>query len=225
MLEVLPSLVPLMIGSAILPTWISLILLSLRSPGGTTKALSFVSAVTAVRLLQGLGAGDLLRKAAGLVRGLESWHLIPAMVLVAGVILVGVGIHGLIRGGRRGDQPPRWNGLLRGAGATKYGAAGVVLILTSPRQWVLTLAAVGVIRDSDLSVVQEVTTFLIFTAGAESLILAPIVWARINRDHPHKHLPHRRRWFPRDGRRLAGAGSVLIGAYLLWHGITALFGD
>lgn len=222
--EVLLPLVPLMLGSAILPSWISLIVLLLRSPRGTTKALSFVSAVTAVRLLQGLGAGEVLRKAAGLVHGLDVVHLIPAMVLLAGVILIVVGIHGLIRGGRRADQPPRWYGLLREAGALKCGAAGAVLILISPRQWVLTLAAVGVIRDSNLSVAQEVVTFLIFTAGAESLILAPIAWGLINRDRPHKHLAHHGPWFRRGRRWLAGVGSILVGAYFLWRGIAALFG-
>jgi hypothetical protein len=218
--ELLLSLVPLVIGSAVLPTWISLIVLLLRTPHGTAKALSFVAAVTAVRLLQGAGAGGLLRSARGVVHHLDGFSLRPAMFLVAGVLLVGMGAHGLLRGARSVDRPPRLYGPLREAGALKCAAAGTVLILASPRQWMLTLSAVDMIQHAGLGVMRDVLAYLAFTAGAVSLILAPILWALIKRDSAFSHPVLSRPRLRHGIRRLADIGSILIGAYFLWHGIT-----
>lgn len=223
MLDVLLALVPLMVGSAVLPTWISLVVLLLRGPRGITKALSFVGAVTAVRLLQGLGGGHLFRGGGG-IQHVGGWPLLPGLLLVGGGILVGIGIHGLMSGARLANRPPAWFGPLRRAGPLKCAAAGLILILASPRQWVLTLSAVGLIREAGLGGIEGLIAFLIFTAGAESLTLAPIVWALIHREHMHRGLEDSNLWLLRNGRRIAGAVSIVVGAYFIWQGMTGMSG-
>ncbi len=55
------SLVPLIIGSAVLPLQLIVTLVLLRSPSGLRSGAAFVCGMTATRLLQGLLLGILLQ--------------------------------------------------------------------------------------------------------------------------------------------------------------------
>jgi hypothetical protein len=62
------ELLPLIVGAAVLPLWIIIALLLLRSEGGTSKAFAFAVGAMAVRVLQGILFGFVFGAAAG------GWH-------------------------------------------------------------------------------------------------------------------------------------------------------
>ena len=60
MLDLWTTLIPLILGSAILPVQVTVTILLLRSGGGRSAAVAWVSGMTAVRLVQGILFGLVL---------------------------------------------------------------------------------------------------------------------------------------------------------------------
>ena len=64
MSNVLVSLLPLILGAAVVPIWIIMVLFLLRSEGGLLKAAAFAAGAIIVRLVQGILFGYVFGAAA-----------------------------------------------------------------------------------------------------------------------------------------------------------------
>src|SRR5215203_5163835 len=112
--ELWTALLPLAIGSALIPIEIALTIVLLRSQGGVPKALAWVGGMTVVRLAQLIVLGSVIRVAVDDGQGGTS--------IVEGTILLVVGVVFLVVAARKAtDQPdedappPGWMTVLDGA--------------------------------------------------------------------------------------------------------------
>jgi Sap, sulfolipid-1-addressing protein len=220
MVTVLIYLIPLIIGSIAMPTWILLVVLLLSRSHRILEAVSFVAGVTAVRLAQGIIFGGIL-----------SVYSVPAyrkeMGIVASIFLILTGILlwlAAAREWRKAPRPeaplPRWLSLVSSLTPLRTFVVGALLVLTSTRAWLFTLAAASLIGQANLRPLQDVIAYLYYVIGANLLIVTPIVISLTS----SAHFEAGAHWLELHNRSIVIAVSAIVGSIFLWRGIAGIAG-
>jgi hypothetical protein len=178
MSDLVVTLIPLAIGSAVVPIQIIITILLLRSPGGRITAVAWVAGMTAIRLLQGLVFG-LLLGARGDPAGEDGGSSVLASVvlLVLAIMFYVVAARQLLKHPDDDAPPPKWMAMLDGVSPGRAFLLGVGLVAISAKFWVFTLGAIAAIGDAGLGMGGSVVAFLLFVALAESIHLAAVGFA------------------------------------------------
>ncbi|MDX2228152.1 MAG: GAP family protein [Leptolyngbyaceae cyanobacterium bins.349] len=169
------DLLPMMLGSALAPVWIIIVLLILKGPNGWVKAIAFVTGITLVRLLQGILVGYLLRSASGIESANGSSPIVSTLLLVLGILLLIAAAKKLMNEADPDAPPPKWMSAFDQADPCTILGMGALGTLIAPKLWVFTLAAIGVILKASLDLAAELKIFLMYVLGAQSLILLPLL--------------------------------------------------
>lgn len=223
MASILIQLLPMLLGSALVPILIILMLLILRSPGGVVKGVAFVTGATLVRLIQGLAFGYLF--GASDATGQESAGPSPAiaaLLLVLGLLLLITALKAYRSEPDPDAPPPKWMTMMDGASATKTWGLGVVLTLVAAKMWVFTLSAIGTIKDAALGNAASIVAFLIYVLAAESLLLLPLLLCILAPQRSQTLLKRASDWLTVYNRPITIAVSLLFGTLFTWKGIAAL---
>jgi hypothetical protein len=211
--SVLIQLVPLVIGSIAIPSWVLLVLALLSSGRGTVEAIAVAVGVTTVRILQGIAFGTIL-SAYDLNRHLVSpGVIVSALLIVLGVLMWAMALRQIFQ--KDDLQLMRMVGALTPVRALGLGA---LLVVTSTRAWIFTLAALGVIEAAELDIAPSIIAYLLYVLGAEALIIAPIlVSGRLS-----NQLAVAARWLEEYNRPILVVVSAAVGCFFLWRGIAGL---
>jgi hypothetical protein len=179
MSDLVVTLIPLAVGSAVVPIQIIITILLLRSPGGRITAVAWVAGMTAIRLLQGLVFGLLLGARRGDAGGADggSSVLISVVLLVLAILFYVVAARQLLKHPNEDAPPPKWMAMLDGVAPGKAFLLGVGLVAISAKFWVFTLGAIAAIGDAGLGMGGSILAFLLFVALAESIHLAAVGFA------------------------------------------------
>lgn len=179
MSNLLVTLIPLGVASAVVPIQIIITILLLRAPGGRIAAVAWVAGMTAIRLLQGLVFGILLgaRGADAGGEGGGSSVLSSVVLLVLAIVLYVVTAKQLLKHPDDDAPPPKWMAMLDGVAPGKAFLLGVGLVAVSAKFWVFTLGAIAAIGDAGLGMSGSVVAFLLFVVLAESIHLATVGFA------------------------------------------------
>jgi hypothetical protein len=179
MSNLLVTLIPLGVASAVVPIQIIITILLLRAPGGRVTAVAWVAGMTALRLLQGLVFGTLLggrgREADGADGG--SSVLVSVILLVLAILFYVVVAKHLLKHPDEDAPPPKWMAMLDGVAPGKAFLLGFGLVAISAKFWVFTLGAIAAIGDAGLGMRGSVVAFLLFVVLAESIHLAAVGFA------------------------------------------------
>ncbi len=178
MSDLLMTLIPLAIGSAVVPIQIIITVLLLRSSGGRITAVAWVAGMTAIRLLQGLVFGVLLG-ARGDLGGDDggSSLLVSVVLLVLAIVFYVVAAKQLLKHPDDDAPPPKWMAMLDGVAPSRAFLLGVGLVAISAKFWVFTLGAIAAIGNAGLELGGSVVAFLLFVVLAESIHLAAVGFA------------------------------------------------
>lgn len=222
MTEALLNLLPLEIGAAIVPLWITLTLLLLRSNNGVARASAFAAGAMTMRLLQGALFGYALRAEAG-PGGPDGPDLIVStLLLLAGIVLLVTFVRTLYRQEDPDAPPPAWLARLDSVPPPVLFGLGAVMMAISIKQWVFTLSAIAIIHDAAVGRPRSVLAYLAFVIAAHALVLAPIICSVSLPDRGRAMLETAERWLERNGRRLTMAVSLGFGVLFLWTGLTGV---
>lgn len=178
--DLVVTLIPLIVGSAIVPVQIIVTILLLRAPGGRVAGLAWVAGMTTVRLLQGLVFGLILGSrgvATGATGDDASNVIVSVVLLVLAVLFYVVVAKQLFRHPDEDAPPPRWMAMLDGVSPGKAFALGFGLVAISAKFWVFTLAAIAAIGAAALGQPGATIAFLLYVALAESILLAAVGFA------------------------------------------------
>lgn len=217
--NVLVDLIPLMIGAAVVPVWVIIVLLLLRGENGITKAMALVGGATTTRLLQGVlfgyifGASD---------NESESGAIAATLLLLIGILLWITAIKKWRKEEDPDAPPPKWMASIGTITPLRAFGTGAVLIAIAPKMWVFTLSALSTIQAANLSPVEGAATFLIFMVGAQSLLLIAIAIAALAPRRSGAILEAAGNWMEKNNRPITIAVSVIFGTYFLWKGISGL---
>ena len=223
--SIILSLVPLIIGSAVVPIQIIIDILLLKSPKqGLLKASAYVAGMTTMRLLQGLIFGLILTKSA-VATAEESGGSSP----VVSTLLVVLGIFLLIaayKQWRKDDDPdappPKWLTMVDSLTPLKAFGIGFGLLLIGAKFWVFTLGAIGVIGQAQLGQPSSTIAFLLFVLLAESLLLLPILIRLILPEQSKSLLDSTSAWLTRYNRPIVITISLVFGLLFLYQGVSGL---
>ncbi len=171
-MELWSSLLPLIIGSALVPIQIVITTMLLRSPAGRVTAIAWVVGMTVVRLGQGIVFGLIL--GVGGTPGETSSGTgtgISLLLLVIAIVFYVTAIKQLAGGPDEDAPPPRWMAMIEAVTPTRAFLLGVGLLLIGAKPWVFTLGAIAAIGDAGLDRAGAIVAFLVFVLLAESIHL------------------------------------------------------
>jgi hypothetical protein len=220
--SVIVQLIPMMIAAAVVPFCIILVLLLLRSHGGLFKALAFVSGQTLVRLAQGIGFGSELGLSAVAHTRQGASAIVSTLLLVVGILLWVTALRSWAKQEDPDAPPPRWMARVGSISTLKAFALGIVVMLGAGKQWIFTLYALGVIRETDLPGLSNTIAFLVFILGAQSLVLLPIGLYAVAPKHSSHLLEASTLWLERNNQTIVMVVSAAFGTFFIFKGITGL---
>ena len=169
------TLIPLIVGSAILPVQITITILLLRSEGGLARAVAWVSGMTLVRLGQGIVIGLVLEVAAAEGSADEGpGPVASTLLLVIGVIFLVAAARKLADQPDEDAPPPRWMTTVESMTPARAFLLGAGIIAISAKLWVFTLGAIGAIAEADLEQPAAIAAYLVFVVAAASIHVAVI---------------------------------------------------
>lgn len=220
------SLLPMSIGSAVVPMQIIMLLLMLTSAKqGLTKAIAFVAGMTLVRLGQGVVFGLILTGGQGATdTGSEgsSW-IVSTLLTVLGILLLISFFRTLIGEEDPDAPPPKWMLMLDTMTPLLAFGAGAGLLLIAPKMWVFTLSAIGTIDNAGLGEPSSTITFLIFVLLAQSLLILPILMRLILPERSQAWLGSLSDWLEAHNRQIMIVVSLIFGLLFLYKGISGFF--
>ncbi len=165
------SLLPLAIGSAIVPIQLVITLLLLRSGHGRVTSLAWVAGMLTVRLGQGVVIGLILGpRSLGAGEG-GAGTAASLLLLVVAILFLATAARKLVGDPDEDAPPPRWMAAVEGATPARAYLMGVGMLLISAKFWVFTLGAISAIEAADLGQGSAVLTYLAFVLLAMSIHL------------------------------------------------------
>lgn len=217
--SVLVQLIPFVIGSVMMPTWVLLVLLLLRKGRGPSEAIAFVTGITVVKLLQGLifgaifGAYDVNHR-----RSEIEAIIIATLLIVVGLLMWVAALKLFIQGDDPDGPPPAWTRVVSAITPLRAFGLGALLVATSSRSWLFTLAAIGIISQAHLDPALSILTFLIYIAGTISLVVTPIILSV----HSPGQFDAAAFWLEKHDRVVMIVASLAVGAFFIWNGVSSL---
>lgn len=144
------SLLPLIIGSALVPIQIVITVLLLRAPGGRATTLAWVAGMSTVRVIQGIVFGIVLGSAGASSEGEGGPGLIASvLLLMVGIVFYISAAKQLMNHPDEDAPPPRWMATFEHVAPSRAFVMGAGLVLVSAKFWTFTLGAIAVIWEAD----------------------------------------------------------------------------
>ena len=220
------SLLPLIIGSALVPVQIIIDILLLKSTEqGVLKASAFVAGMTVTRLLQGLIFGLILTGGASATAEDSSGKgpIVSILLLLLGIFLLITAYKQWHRDDDPDAPPPKWLAMIDSVTPLKAFGIGFGLMLIGAKFWVFTLTAIAVIGEAQLGQPDSTITYLLFVLLAQSLLLLPILIRVILPAQSKSLLDSISAWLTRYNRPIVIAVSLVFGLLFLYQGASGLF--
>lgn len=216
------SLLPFIIGSALVPVQIIIAILLLKSPQqGLLKAAAYVGGMTAMRLLQGLVFGLILTDSEAASTGGKS-PIVLTLLMVLGILL----LISAFKAWRKEDDPdappPRWLTMVDGITIAKAFGLGFGMLLIGAKAWVFTLGAIGVIVEAQLGQPASTVAYLLFVLLAQALILLSLGLRIILPERSKSLLEQFSQWMTRNNRPIMIGVSLVFGLIFFYKGVSGL---
>jgi hypothetical protein len=224
MKAVLISLLPYIIGSAVVPLQIIIGLLLLKSSNqGLFKAVAYVTGMTITRLLQGLIFGLLLFESSAIAEESNGKSaIISTLLLVLGILLLITAYKKWQGEDDLDDSPPKLLNMIDSLTLFRALGVGLGLPLISAKLWVFTLSALATIAAEPLEKGASVIVYLLFILLAESLLLIPIFLRIFMPGRSKRLLTNLSAWLTRNNRPITVVVSLVFGLFFLRSGIIGL---
>jgi hypothetical protein len=166
------TLVPLIVGSALVPVQLLITILLIARSRAT--ALAWVAGMTAVRLVQGVLFGVVLASDDVPADSTAPGPVASTLLLVAGLLFLLTALEHLIRDEDPDAPPPRWMATVDGLSPSTAFLFGAGVMMIGAKFWVFTLSAIAAIADADLGRQGAASAFALFAVLAVSSHLALI---------------------------------------------------
>lgn len=221
---VVVSLLPYIIGSAIVPLQIIIGLLLLKSPKrGLFKAVAYVTGMTLTRLLQGLIFSLVLSESAALAEENSGKNpVISTLLLVLGILLLIAAYKKWCGENDPDDPPPKWLTMIDNSTPLKAFGIGLGLPLIAAKLWVFTLSALATIAAAQLGQPSSTLAYLLFILLAESLLLLLIMIRILVPERSKILLADLSAWLTQNSRPITIVVSLVFGLLFLYSGISGL---
>lgn len=216
------SLIPLIVGSAVVPIQIVVTILLLKRSRLT--ALAWVAGMSTVRVAQGAVSGLVLSSSetAAADSGDGGGGLIVStLLLVVAVLFLVTAVRQLLGEDDPDAPPPKWMEMVDKITPFKAFLIGAGLLIVGAKFWVFTLSALAAIGDADVGQPGATISFVLFIVLAESVHLALIGISFAMPSRSDAILDSTSQWLSRHNRIMM---IVLGSVFGTWFMIKALDG-
>lgn len=215
------SLIPLILGSAILPMQIIVTIVLRRSQAGLLSAAGFVAGMTVLRLLQGMVLGLLIGSAQSMETQLATGAgpVLSTILLVAGVLLLATALRQSLTGEDPDAPPPRWLGMAESMRPGSAFGFGMLLVALGGKWWLFTLGAVAAITDADLGHPATALAYVLFVALAELPVILIVLLSALAPTRSAPLLDAVSTWMEDHSHGIVIAACLVFG---LWFVVKAL---
>jgi hypothetical protein len=220
--SVLLDLLPLMIGAAVVPVPIIIVLLLLSNPRGLLKGSAFVGGAVVMRLAQGIAFGFIFTSDPAATTDTGGNLIVSSLLIVLGVLM-------LITAYKKWDKdedpdapPPKWIAAVGSLSALKAFGIGTAVVAISTKQWVFTLSTIGVLGRAHLGPPSSIGLFLCYVLAAQAFGLIAVIASVLSPRRAGGALAATRQWLERNDRQILIAASLIFGLFFLFKGITGL---
>lgn len=221
--EVILNLLPVLVGALTVPIYPIIALIFLQSEGGTRKAIALMMGGLSIRLLQGLLFNVIFTEVNEEYPGGDDL-IVSTLLLVLGIFLLHTAIKKWNKEEDPDAPPPQWMSNLDNITAIKAAGMGALYVLISPKQWLFTQIAIGMISDSELSFLSNVLLYLFYIIATQVFVLVPTLMMVISPEQAIKPIKTLHTWLTRHSTTILIAMSLLLGIYCIYLGITGLIG-
>jgi hypothetical protein len=218
------QMLPLILGAALLPIWIIIVLMLLSGKGGLAKGAAFVGGVTFARLLQGVLFGLVFTGSGDAESDSSSGAIKATLLLVLGILLLVTAYKNWSKEPDPDAPPPKILASLADMSAIKALGLGIVLPLVAPKLWVFTLGAISVIDEANLGRTSSIIAYLLYMISAQLLITLPVLAYLVAPAWAASSLGAAREWLEKHNRVIVIVVSLIFGLLFLWQGVTGLMG-
>ncbi len=222
--SVLVDLLPLMLGAAVVPIPIIIILLLLSHQGGVLRGAVFIGGAALVRLAQGIVFGWVLGSDPAATTAAGGNLIVSALLLVIGILML---ITAYKKWNKEDDPdapPPQWLAALGGLSTLQAFGLGAALVAISAKQWVFTLSAIGILGSTGLGPPANLALFLTYVLAAQAFGLIAVIAYAVSPRRAGSALAAIRAWLERNDRQVLAAASLIFGLFFLFKGITGFVG-
>lgn len=223
--SVIASLLPFIIGSALVPLQIIIVVLLLTGEQrGTLKAIAFVLGMTLTRLAQGVLFGLVLTNGSGDPDyDTRAAAVKSTLLMVLGILLLVAAYKKWSKEPDPDAPPPRWMAILDGLTPGRALLFGAGFILIAVKLWVFTLGAISVIGEAQLTRQEGITAFLLYILLAQSLLIIPILIRLVVPGQAERILGAFGGWLEKNNDRIVIVVSLVFGLLFLYQGIMGFF--
>ena len=224
MLVTLSDLLPFILGIAIVPVQLIIMLLFLKDPqSGLLKGSLFLAGLTTIRLLQGIIFGLILNFGASADGANGKGPIVSTLLLVLGILLLITAYKKFKKEPDPDGDPPKWMSAIESATNTKAFVFGMQLSLISPKLWVFILGAIGTITAAQLGQPVSFYTFIVFVLLAQSLLVLLVLIRLLLPKQSSSLINAASSWLDKHNRIIVIVISLIFGVYFLYQGFYGLF--
>ncbi len=225
-MEILYSLLPYIIASALVPIEITFNILILNNPQkGVLKSLAFVAGMTTLRLLQGVIFGLILFNSAAASAGPGgNGPVVLTLKLVLGILLLNNAYKKFRKEPDPDAPPPKWLTMVESVSLLNAFVMGFGIVAINPKLWVFTLGVISEIAEAQLGQPSSTSAFLLFILLAQSLLLLPLLLKVIFPQKSVQLLSRISEWLIRKSGAIILMISLIFGSLFAYQGVTGLLG-
>ncbi len=218
------ELLPLIIGAAVVPVPIMIVLLLLSNRGGLAKGAAFVAGAILVRLAQGIAFGWIFAGDPAATTEAGGNLIVSTLLIVIGVLMLINAFKKWTKEADPDEPPPKWMASLGNLSALMAFGMGVAVVLLSGKQWVFTLGAIGVLEKAHFGPPTSAGLFLSYVLGAQVFGLVAVIASVLSPERANRAIFAVRTWLERNSRPVFIAVYLVFGLFFLYKGISALIG-
>lgn len=216
------TLLPLAIGSAVVPTQIVVTSVLVRSSRG--KAAAWIAGMAVLRILQGVLFGLVFADARSDATSAGGPRVLAGGLLLAlAVLFLAAALRQAIAGDDAAAAPaPQWLSRVESMPGLAAFGAGAGYVAFSPEKWVFTLGAIGAIADAALGPWASVVHFAAFVVLTVSTGLGVFGFATLDPERAAAVSARVGRWFERRARVVTAVLGAVFGTWFLLKALRAL---
>lgn len=219
--ELWGTLVPLILGSAVVPVQIVVTVVLLRSSLRTAAA--WVAGMAAVRLIQGLLFGLVFAESGADSAPSGGPGIVAAtLLLVFAVLFYVTALRMALAGDDPDAPPPQWMSRTESMSPLAAFGAAAGYVVISPKFWVFTLGAIGAIAEAHIGGGVSILTFVAFVALTLSVNLGVLAYAAASPDRSAVVLTRFADWIQGNNRLITIALGVVFGTWFLVKALSGL---
>jgi hypothetical protein len=222
--SVLVSILPIIIGTAVVPVLLIIVLLLLAAENGTAKAAMFVLGAFVMRLIHGLVFGFLLRPDADAPADEDPGVVLATLLLVLGTLMLVSALKSLLTDVDPDAAPPKWMAMLDGTSPGRAFLMGLGMTAIAVKMWLFSMAVVGEITSAGLGTAAAVLVFVIYDLLAVSPAATVVLLSVVAPAWADRNLDRLSAWMAAHNRAITIAVSLVFGLLFFYKGYMGLWG-